>query len=100
MVQYHHVESERMTLGYVMKKAYKRTASTVGLEDGGTAGTAPRYLYRKLFEYTLFACTSLGSARRRYYLVRTAAALGEFAGHRRLRRRKSMPAARPHAADS
>jgi GT2 family glycosyltransferase len=94
MVQYHFVESERMTLGYVMKKAYKRTASTVRLETG-RAGPVPRYLYRKLAEYALRACTSLGMARRRYYLVRTAAALGEFAGHRQLRRLGAAAGATP-----
>ena len=87
MLQYHYVDSARMTLGYVMKKAYKRTASTVRLEAGATGAAVPRYLYRKLAEYALLACTAWSSARRRYYLVRTAAALGEFAGYRQLQRR-------------
>jgi hypothetical protein len=43
----------------------------------------PRYLYRKIAEYGLKALTAVTKARRRFYLVRTAAALGEFAGHRR-----------------
>jgi hypothetical protein len=42
----------------------------------------PRYLYRKLAEYVFAARTAVGRARRRFYLVRTAATLGEFAGYR------------------
>ena len=95
MVQYHYVDSERMTLGYVMRKAYKRSASVVRLEPQ-SAGTVPRYLYRKIAEYGLLAATSLSAARRRYYLVRTAAALGEFAG-RRQSRNTDAAAAAPHA---
>jgi len=94
MIQYHYVDTERMTLGYVMKKAYKRSASVVRLEPQ-TAGTVPMYLYRKIAEYGLLAATSLGTARRRYYLVRTAAALGEFAGHRQSRKSDAATAA-PH----
>ena len=40
----------------------------------------PRYLYRKLAEYLVEALTALGSSKRRFYLVRSAAALGEIAG--------------------
>mgnify|MGYP001166022977 FL=1 len=94
MVQYHYVDTARLTLGYVMKKAYKRTASTVRLEADEGRTSVPRYLYRKLAEYALLACTAVGASRRRYYLVRTAAALGEFAGYRQLRRlpRTAAPA--------
>jgi glycosyltransferase involved in cell wall biosynthesis len=99
MVQHHYVDSARMTLGYVMKKAYKRTASTVRLEASGAGKAVPRYLYRKLAEYTLLACTALGTSRRRYYLVRTAAALGEFAGYRQLRRLPRAATTSLHATD-
>jgi len=46
----------------------------------------PKYLYRKIAEYGLKACTAIGQSRRRFYLVRTAAALGEIAGHLQQRR--------------
>jgi GT2 family glycosyltransferase len=83
MVQYHHVDTSRLTLGYLIRKAYKRTASTVRIEPrAGAAAGVPRYLYRKLAAYAFNACTALGAARRRFFLVRTAAALGEMAGHR------------------
>ena len=42
----------------------------------------PLYLYRKLGEYLFFAMTALSADRRRFYLVRTAAALGEMKGYR------------------
>lgn len=82
-VQHHFVDTSRLTLGYMMKKAYKRTASTVRIDAAASRPGVPRYLYRKIAEYGLLALTSLGRARRRFYLVRTAAALGEFAGHLR-----------------
>jgi GT2 family glycosyltransferase len=86
MVQYHHVDARRLTLGYVMKKAFKRTASTVRIEGrDGTAPRVPRYLYRKIAVYAMQACVAFGASRRRFYLVRTAASLGELAG--RLARR-------------
>lgn len=81
-VQYHYVDAARLTLPYLMKKAYKRTASTVAIDPQRNGRGVPRYLYRKVAEYGLKACTALGQARRRFYLVRTAAALGEIAGHR------------------
>lgn len=87
MVQYHYVDIDRLRLGYLMKKAYKRTASTVGLDVTKTNARVPRYVYRKVVEYGIKAAMSLGAARRRFYLVRTAAALGEWAGYRQEARR-------------
>lgn len=94
VVQYHHVDASRLKLGYLLRKAYKRTASTVRVDGDGNAAAGPRiprYLYRKVAEYAIKACTALGSARRRFFLVRTAAALGEVAG--RLSRRSADGAA-------
>ncbi|HMN75636.1 MAG TPA: glycosyltransferase [Burkholderiaceae bacterium] len=86
MVQYHYVDASRLTLGYLMKKAYKRTASTVRFEPHNAGSCVPRYLYRKIAGYGIKACTAIGKSRRRFYLVRAAATLGEFAGHWQLRR--------------
>jgi hypothetical protein len=85
VVQYHYVDASRLTLPYLMKKAYKRTASTVVI-DRSKGGSVPKYLFRKVAEYGLKACTALGHSRRRFFLVRTAAALGEIAGHLARRR--------------
>ena len=66
----------------MIKKAYKRTASTTGLKVVAGGNRAPGYLYRKLIEYVFSAMTALSTDRRRFYLVRTAAALGEMKGYR------------------
>jgi len=81
MVQYHYVDRERLRLGYLMRKSYQRSSSIVRLApDVGANGRVPAYMYRKTFEYLLSALFSLGADRRRFYLVRLAAALGEIHG--------------------
>lgn len=103
IVQFHYVDLERLSLPYLMRKAYQRSASVVGLHGtgGGGARGVPTYLYRKLAGYAMGAATALGAARRRFYLVRTAAALGEMAGYRRLAKSgdaaQSAPAGSDHA---
>lgn len=94
-VQYHHVDIARLTLPYLLRKAYKRTASTVRIDPTLEGHAIPRYLFRKLAAYGLRACTAFGQARRRFYLVRTAAALGEIAGYRA--RRKQAPSGSPRS---
>ena len=87
-VQFHHVDAERLTLGYVMRKAYMRSASSVAVSRQHSHGPVPAYLYRKALQNALKAATAIGAARRRFFLVRTAAALGEIEGHRQRRRRQ------------
>jgi len=82
VVQYHYVDLERLRLLYLIKKAYKRTASTTALKAVSGGKRVPLYLYRKLGGYLFFAMTALSADRRRFYLVRTAAALGEMKGYR------------------
>jgi len=94
MVQHHYVDTSRLTLGYLMKKAYIRTASTVKIDPDKNGSKVPRYLYRKLAEYGVKAVTAINPSRRRFYLVRTAAALGEVAGHLH-RRQPSHDVAHP-----
>lgn len=88
IVQFHYVDLSRLSLSYMMRKAYQRSASAVALHGPGqhTTHGVPRHLYRKLAGYAAAALTSFGHARRRFYLVRSAAALGEMAGFRRLAR--------------
>lgn len=81
VVQYHYVDSARLTLPYLMKKAYKRTASTICIDPTRNRRGVPKYLYRKVAEYGVKACTAFSQDRRRFYLVRTAAALGEISGY-------------------
>lgn len=101
IVQYHYVDLERLALPYLMRKAYHRSASAIALHGAPShSGHAvPKYLYRKLAGYALAAVTSLVSARRRFYLVRTAAVLGEMSGHRRLRQGPTPTAAAAERSD-
>ena len=96
VVQYHYVDQDRLALSYLIKKAYIRSASNVRLSnDNNTAsGRVPAFMYRKLAGYLLSAVTALSDQRRRFYLVRLAAAMGEFRGyyHRRRDRLQAQPA--------
>lgn len=79
MVQHHYVDSERLRLGYLLKKSYQRTRSTSRIHGNGRV---PLFMWRKLAEYVFHSLFSLSWARRRFYWMRTAAALGEVQGRR------------------
>lgn len=79
MVQHHYVDSERLRLGYLLKKSYQRTRSTSRIHGNGRV---PLFMWRKLAEYGFHSLFSLSWARRRFYWMRTAAALGEVQGRR------------------
>jgi len=79
MVQHHYVDTERLRLGYLLKKSYQRTRSTSRIHGNGRV---PLFMWRKLAEYGFHSTFSLSWARRRFYWVRTAAALGEVQGRR------------------
>ncbi|MDP2266415.1 MAG: glycosyltransferase, partial [Thiobacillus sp.] len=79
MVQHHYVDTERLKLGYLLKKSYQRTRSTSRIHGNGRV---PLFMWRKLMEYGFHSTLSLSWARRRFYWVRTAAALGEVQGRR------------------
>lgn len=82
MVQYHYVDGARLTLSYLMRKAYQRSASMVRFSDSaGKHRLFPAYLVRKGLSYAGGVITSLNWQRRRFFLVRLAAALGEISGH-------------------
>jgi len=70
IVQYHYVNTERLRLGYLLKKSYQRTRSTARLRGNGSV---PLYMWRKLAEYGAHSVFSLSWAKRRFYWVRTAA---------------------------
>jgi glycosyltransferase involved in cell wall biosynthesis len=81
IVQYHYVDPARLTLGYLMRKAYERSASAVRLGGTGNGkGVVPAYMIRKAGVYSLAAMTSVGPQQRRFRLVRLAASLGEIKG--------------------
>ena len=77
IVQHHYVDTARLRLGYLLKKSYQRTRSTARIHGGGSV---PLYMWRKLAEYGFHSLLSLSWAKRRFYWVRTAAALGEIQG--------------------
>ncbi len=82
IVQYHYVDPTRLHLGYVMRKAYERSASAVRLGGTGKGGRlVPAYMFRKAGEYSLAVLASSGAQQRRFQLVRLAASLGEIKGH-------------------
>jgi arylsulfatase A-like enzyme len=77
------VDNERLTLSYIMRKSYQRSSSYVRLSPTiGVDDRVPAYMYRKAGTYLLSVLSSLGASRRRFYLVRLAAALGEIHGVR------------------
>ena len=83
-IQYHYVDTQRLTIRYLMKKAYERTSSTIRVRtDDGEPSKIPMYTLRKSFVYGVKALLSVSASRRRYFLVRTAAALGEIDGFRK-----------------
>jgi cellulose synthase/poly-beta-1,6-N-acetylglucosamine synthase-like glycosyltransferase len=84
IVQYHFVDPTRLKVGYVMRKAYERSASAVRLAGTGNGGRlVPAYMFRKVGEYSLAVVASSGAQQRRFQLVRLAASLGEIKGHMR-----------------
>ncbi len=90
ILQHHFVDSSRMTLGYVLHKAYERSASTARLAPTSNAHRSlPAYMIRKAVTYALQALISLSNDRRRFFLTRLAAALGEIKGFLLQQRSKS-----------
>ena len=81
VVQYHYVDLERFTLRYLMIKSFQRSRSSARIWRG-TEAAVPRYMWRKLGTYAASAAFSLNWSARRFYIVRTAAALGEIRGVR------------------
>lgn len=79
MMQHHYVDTERLKLGYLLKKAFQRTRSTSRIHG---IGRVPLYMWRKLAEYGFHSVFSLSWTKRRFYWVRTAATLGELQGLR------------------
>lgn len=101
MLQYHYVDPRRMTMRYVVAKAYERSASTTRLSPVcRTQRRLPLYMVRKAAGYALRMLLSLSPQRRRFYLTRLAAALGEIKGFRLSRRDAALHAAARGASDA
>ncbi len=77
IVQFHVAEPERLALRYLLEKSFQRSYSVTRILAGGKRGI-PRYLWRKVASYGFRALFSLYWPEKRFFLVRTAAALGEM----------------------
>lgn len=92
IVQYHYVDHERLQFGYLLRKAYERSASSIRLRQSGV-NKVPLFTYRKAVGYLIQAGFSLSWPRTRFFLIRLAAALGEIKGYRSVvRAAKARPA--------
>lgn len=78
ILQYHYVDPSRLHTTYLVKLAYHRTYAVVRM--GSRLDQIPLYVWRKLFTYIFKMLTSRNRDKRRFYLVRTAATLGEIRG--------------------
>ncbi len=80
IVQFHYVDLERLTLGYLLKKAFYRSRSSVQVQPE-QSHKVPRYLWRKLATYSTQITFSLHWPRTRFFLMRWASALGEISAY-------------------
>ena len=78
VVQHHYVDLERFRLGYLLRKSFERSRSSVRIRSGQSA--VPLYMWRKVAGYSARTVFSLGWPARRFYLMRVAAAFGEVRG--------------------
>ena len=81
IVQHHYVDQSRLRTSYLIEKAYERSASVVRLAGARRRGDVlPTYLVRKAAQYGLAAVFAISRRKRRFYVVRLAASLGEIKG--------------------
>lgn len=80
VLQYHYVDTQRFKLGYLIRKGYQRSRSAARVNHQDRQ--VPRYIWRKLAEHAAHSVFSLSWPRTRFYLMRTAATLGELQGMR------------------
>jgi GT2 family glycosyltransferase len=94
IVQFHYVDRLRLELGYLVRKAFERSASVVRLsEEPLDLRLVPPDMIRKVGEHGLAAMLSAKRNALRFHLVRTAASLGEIKGHLQARQdRRVRPA--------
>ena len=82
LIQYHYVDQDRLKLGYILKKAYARSCSTVRTRDDKKSYFLfPKFLLRKSLNYLALSIVKPDRAARRFYLVRLSSTLGEMKGY-------------------
>lgn len=89
IVQYHHVDLSRFKINYLIRKAYHRSRASTQLTRSSGYGV-PLYAWRKLIQYIAGVALSLSWVRKRFFLIRTAASLGEISGMRAAKDRSRL----------
>jgi len=101
IVQYHYADPARLTLSYIIRKAYERSASVVRLSAANAReATVPRYMLAKTTKYLLLTLGSLDPRKRRFHMVRLAASVGEVKGRLQARNDLKRHAARADRSDA
>ena len=90
VLQHHYVDTERLKLGYLLRKSYQRSRSMLRVHY--QSGQVPRYIWRKLAENAMQTVFSLSWPKTRFYMMRTASTLGELQGMREKARQLARPA--------
>ncbi|MHB1332214.1 MAG: sulfatase-like hydrolase/transferase [Sulfuriferula sp.] len=80
VLQHHYVDTERLKFSYLIRKSYQRSRSVTRVHHQDKQ--VPRYIWRKLVEHAAHSIFSLSWPQSRFYLMRTAATLGELQGMR------------------
>ncbi len=82
-IQYHHVDYDRFTLQYLVKKAYKRSSvskQVICSPSKNILSSVPFFLYRQAIGRLWKVIFSINQNKRRFYIVRLASTLGEIEG--------------------
>jgi len=79
IIQYHYVDNNRLKLGYLLVKSFQRTRS-ITLATKPAKLPIPRYLWRKLMNYSAGILFSFNVNKIRFYLMRFASTMGEMVG--------------------
>ena len=85
-LQYHQVKKDKLTLTYLVKKAYYRSMAANQFSEKDSLhhfNNIPIYLLRQAFTRFIKSLFAIKHDARRYYLVRFAATLGEIQGRRK-----------------
>ena len=83
ILQYHHVDKNKLTLRYLIKKAYYRSMAAYQLNNKISSGPIPRYFYKMAAAHLMKSIFCLHQSARRYYLVKLASVMGEIQGHKK-----------------
>ena len=83
ILQYHHVDKNKLTLKYLIKKAYYRSMAAYQMNDKIFSDPIPRYFYRMAATHLIKSIFCLHQPARRYYLVKLASVMGEIQGYKK-----------------